>query len=562
MRLRKSGAGYSGLCPFHNEKSSSFHVSDEKSVYHCFGCGAKGNVIGFVMAYERISYPEAVEKLAADAGIPMERDNSTSSVQYQQHQHQEALLLHALEEACGCFERALYSPSGAIVRDYLLKRGLDEALIKSARLGFAMSAPGALIKALIEKGHAADIIVAAGLAVAPDSATHTESRLIERFRGRVIFPIHNHKGRICGFGGRILGDGQPKYLNSPETLVFHKGDILYGLFHARKSIGDSRRVIVVEGYMDVLSLRQHGVMNAVAPLGTALSAEQLEKLWRSAPSITMCMDGDAAGGKAMRRAAEMAISLLKPGLEINFLPLPSGDDPDTFIRKSGADKFNIMADQPLDLAEFVWRLHEREAAAASPTHRATAEKELLDFAEKATDALFKKHLRNYFKERIWKAGKVNISDKYKNNKDKKEVPSQAAELKGIINVDKFTLMENVFLRLVHLFPDLLQEPEVETRLEKMEFKNPPLEQLRQEILEAFYNGQASESVIPVDKMAESITANINEITQAQELFIKLYDEYTNELEKEHKAALLTPSGDISEDDWNRFLESQKIKNPV
>ena len=328
VRLIRRGREHLGLCPFHTEKTPSFTVNEQKGFYHCFGCGAHGSLFDFVMQIERVSFPQAVERLAAIAGVtlpqPQPRDR-------EQQQHRQSLF-DVIEQAASFFEEALRSPEGKAARDYLVRRGIDDAAMRRFRLGYAPAGRSVLRSTLSGGGVSEAVMIEAGLLGRPDDQT---TGSYDRFRGRVIFPIADRRGRIVGFGGRVLGSGEPKYLNSPDTPLFHKGRLLYGVPAAAEAARRTGRLVVVEGYMDAIGLALAGYEETVAPLGTALTAEQLEELWRLTPAPILCFDPDIAGRRAAMRACERALPLLRPGLGLRFafLGTETGDDPDAVARR-------------------------------------------------------------------------------------------------------------------------------------------------------------------------------------------------------------------------------------
>jgi DNA primase len=346
VKLTRRGREQTGLCPFHNEKSPSFTVSDEKGFFHCFGCGAHGDVIGFAMRSEALSFPDAVERLAREAGLPI----PVSSPEERERTERQATLVSAMETAAAWYEQQLKAPAGREALEYLKRRGLSDATIARFRLGYAPDGRTALRDALAKAGVSLELAIEAGLIGKAD-----DGNIFDRMRGRVIFPIADRRGRVIAFGGRILGEGQPKYLNSPETPLFHKGRTLYGLGQALRPARDSGEIIVAEGYIDVIALTQAGFAQAVAPLGTALTEEQMGELWRLVPEPTLCFDGDTAGERAAARVAERALPLLKPGQSLRFALLPAGEDPDTLILAQGASAMRAVLDAALPLAEMVWR---------------------------------------------------------------------------------------------------------------------------------------------------------------------------------------------------------------
>ncbi|MGR8919311.1 MAG: DNA primase [Gammaproteobacteria bacterium] len=341
LPLRKAGREFQALCPFHGEKTPSFTVSREKQFYHCFGCGAHGTAIGFLMNYRNLDFREAVEELAQAAGmeIPLEARSQRPAGTRE--------VYAALETARRYYEQALrQAEDRARAVDYLKGRGVSGAVAKQFRLGYAPPGWRNLFDALVADGVDETVIERAGLAIRRDRGGY-----YDRFRERVMFPIHDRRGRVIGFGGRILDSGEPKYLNSPETDVFHKGRELYGL-HEVLTAGGADSLVVVEGYMDVIALHQFGMANAVATLGTACTPEHLDLLFRHVPLVSFCFDGDAAGRRAAWKAVETALPKLEGNREVRFQFLPEGHDPDTAVREFGADGF-FDAGENAGLTEFL-----------------------------------------------------------------------------------------------------------------------------------------------------------------------------------------------------------------
>jgi DNA primase len=343
VTLKRAGSNYKGLCPFHGEKTPSFTVSPSKGFYHCFGCAAHGTALGFLMAYDNLEFPEAVEALAEMMGLEVPRENT--GVPERKDENDELYAL--LREADQIYRAALRSSETAIA--YLKKRGIDGATAGRFGIGYAPNGWDTVLKQLGTSDARIARLMQAGLVVANDSG-----RRYDRFRDRIMFPIRNSpRGQIIGFGGRVLDSGEPKYLNSPETPIFRKGHELYGLYEARQAPGKPKQIIVVEGYLDVASLVQYGIENAVATLGTATTAENLRRLTRLTDRILFCFDGDRAGRAAAWRALETALPYGGGTLELKFLLLPEGDDPDSFVRTHGADAFRALADKAAPLSDFL-----------------------------------------------------------------------------------------------------------------------------------------------------------------------------------------------------------------
>ena len=398
VRLTKKGREHVGLCPFHNEKSPSFTVNEDKGFFHCFGCGAHGDVIGFEMQTHHLSFPEAVERLAQEAGL----DVPVQAPEDRERAKRASSLYDAMEFACRFFEKALREPAGDTALGYLRRRGLDDQTIARFRLGYSPDGRGTLKNAAKQAGLPEALAIEAGLLIAPDTGGRDGGDTYDRFRGQVMFPITDRRGRIIAFGGRIMGDGQPKYLNSPDTPLFHKGSVLYGLAQAREPALQAGTVVVCEGYMDVITLHRAGFAHAVAPLGTALTEQQIELLWRMAPEPIICLDGDAAGRRAAAKAAERALPLLKPGLSLRFASVPPPEDPDSFIRKQGAGALQEVLDRALPLSEVLWRQELAGYAIDTPERRAALEHDVMKLVAGIADRSVADQYRSHFRSLLWK----------------------------------------------------------------------------------------------------------------------------------------------------------------
>lgn len=347
--LKKKGRNHSACCPFHKEKTPSFSVNEDRQFYYCFGCGKGGNAIGFMMEFENLDFPQAVESLARDAGVEVPREQSRAEAQRQSQNKQ---LLTLLERASKYFQYQLRQhPAKQNAVDYLKSRQLSGEIARDFGIGFAPPGWDNLLKALGDSEEEQAAMERAGLVI-EKSGEGEGRRYYDRFRDRIMFPIRNTRGDTLGFGGRVLGDDKPKYLNSPETAVFHKGSELYGLFEAKRAHNKLTRLLLVEGYMDVIALAQHDLRYAVATLGTATSERHLTRLFRLVPEVVFCFDGDEAGRTAAWRALETALSHMQDGRQIRFLFLPEGADPDDYIREQGRDAFLKAVDEAAPLEDF------------------------------------------------------------------------------------------------------------------------------------------------------------------------------------------------------------------
>src|SRR5690242_5001370 len=397
VKLQRRGREFVGLCPFHKEKTPSFSVVEEKGFYHCFGCGAHGDVISFTMQTGNLSFPEAIEALAREAGLEVPK----ATPEEHERAQRATTLRGALDAAARWFEEQLHAPVGREALAYLERRGLDVETIRRFRLGFAPDRRNALKQALL-KSFPEPLLVEAGLLRKPEAQSEEGGReSYDYFRGRVIFPITDRGGRVIAFGGRALGDGQPKYLNSPETPLFEKGRVLYGWAQARAAAGGAGPVIVVEGYMDVLALQRSGFVGAVAPLGTALTERQIEELWRIAPEPILCFDGDAAGLRAAGRAVDRALPLLKPGNTLRLATLPEGEDPDTLVLRHGVQAMREILDRARPLAEFLWTLETQAGPLDTPERRAALEHRLEERARQIADRAVQTHYLRFFREKVF-----------------------------------------------------------------------------------------------------------------------------------------------------------------
>ena len=354
--LKKRGNNYTACCPFHQEKTPSFSVNQDRQFYYCFGCGAGGNAIGFVMNFEQSEFPQALETLARDAGLEVPREESKAQ---KQKSSENAEIIKVLELASKFYQFQLrqHSNKNEAV-SYLKDRGVSGEIARDFGLGYAPAGWDNLIKAVVSDEKHEQSLLRAGLIIQRNKDKNDEKekdgqrRYYDRFRERIIFPIRDSRGRTIAFGGRVLNDEKPKYLNSPETAVFHKSSELYGLFEAKKSGEKFTKLLLVEGYMDVIALAQMGIRNAVATLGTATSSNHLIRMFRQVAEIIFCFDGDDAGGAAAWRALETTLPLMQDGRQVKFLFLPSGTDPDTHVRAVGKEKFELELESAKPLEDF------------------------------------------------------------------------------------------------------------------------------------------------------------------------------------------------------------------
>ena len=392
--LKKAGKNYQACCPFHNEKSPSFTVSQDKQFYHCFGCGEHGNAISFLMEFDRLDFVDAIEELANHCGVEVVREENKASPAehrrqqqvYQQKQDDYELL----NQISRFYQQQLkVAADKKTAIDYLKGRGLSGEVVKRFGIGYISEAWDGMMKAYSRNGQANQQLVELGMAIQGD-----KSRPYDRFRGRIMFPIRDKRGRVIGFGGRVLGDEKPKYLNSPETRIYHKGQELYGLYEAKQANKNLKRLVVVEGYMDVVALAQHGVDYAVASLGTATTTEQLQTMFRTVKEVICCYDGDRAGRDAAWRAMENALPLIRDGFSLKFVFVPDGEDPDSLIRKQGQQAFETFLDEAMPLSKFLFEQLMSQVDMSSFEGRAGLVESFQPLLEKLPDSVLKDAIIN------------------------------------------------------------------------------------------------------------------------------------------------------------------------
>ncbi|MFM5050452.1 DNA primase [Aeromonas veronii] len=354
VRLKKAGKNYQACCPFHNEKSPSFTVSQEKQFYHCFGCGAHGNAIGFIMEYDGLEFPDAIEELASMQGMQVPREQSIGGSASSQPAVSKDLF-ELMNQIARFYESNLKSAPHAV--EYLKGRGLTGEVVKRFNIGYAPSDWDQVRRRFGASRDHEQLLISGGMLITRENGGGS----YDRFRDRIMFPIRDKRGRVIGFGGRVLGDGTPKYLNSPETPIFHKGRELFGLFEVKQAHKDPRRILVVEGYMDVVALGQYDIDYAVAALGTATTSDHIHTLFRTTAEVVCCYDGDNAGREAAWRALDNALPHLQDGRELKFVFLPDSEDPDSLVRQIGKEGFEALLDEAQPFADFMFQRLRRDA---------------------------------------------------------------------------------------------------------------------------------------------------------------------------------------------------------
>lgn len=380
IALKKAGANHKACCPFHDEKTPSFNVRPDKGFYHCFGCGAHGDAISFIREFEGLGFTEAVEELARRAGLEVPYDQAA-----RQEMQQARTLTDALDFASGFYQKTLNGQPGAYARDYLKQRGLDTSIVQHYQVGFAPSAGTALFDAASRDLQ--------GPLIETGTVSNRFGKPRDLFRNRIMFPIRNSRGRTIAFGGRTLGDDKAKYINSPESDVFHKSREIYGLYEAKQSLKQLDKLLVVEGYMDVIALAQHGIHYAVATLGTATNQDSLTALLRQVRHVVFCFDGDQAGFRAADRALENALELMADGLHLQFLMLPEGEDPDTLVRKEGPEAFRQRIESATPLSRYLFDRQSEGLDLQLPEHRGEL--------RARTEPLLNKMPRSTLRDAMW-----------------------------------------------------------------------------------------------------------------------------------------------------------------
>ncbi|MDD4615579.1 MAG: DNA primase [Alphaproteobacteria bacterium] len=490
IRMVRAGREFKGCCPFHNEKTPSFYVNDDKQFFHCFGCGAHGDVIGFLMRYEHQSFPEAVETLAAQAGLQVPRDTPVEREKFDA----EKRLYLLLEKATAWFEEQLFLPAGKEGLAYLQSRGLADEAIRRFRLGYAPNDGQSLIRAMCRDGtdFKPQDLVTVGLAKkAEDRGEHYSF-----FRHRVIFPVGDRRGRTVAFGGRVLGDGEPKYLNSPDHALFHKGHLLYGLSRARTALSQGQPIVVVEGYMDVIALVEAGYSGAVAPLGTALTEDQMQVLWKLAPPLEsrdasrdyspiLCFDGDNAGLRAAARAVDRALPLISSAQTLRIATITGAKDPDELIRKSGKAAFDGILKQALPMIDMLWNLSLARRQIRTPEERGAFTAMLRQRVNQIKDEPLRELYKNELKKRIdenfgWKP---SAELRRGRNADAMQKPYMGSRRPP---QDRHRAREKILLALMVNHPELFNEFGENFAL--VDFYTPAFEALRQKIVDLLSQG--------------------------------------------------------------------------
>ena len=469
----KSKGDFLGLCPFHNEKSPSFNVSDNKGFYHCFGCGAHGDIITFIMEHKGLPYVEAVKELAQQAGIPLPKQDGFSAAREKKIEDS----YEVLEMAAKWFEDNLNSSAGLQARLYLKERGLSDETIKKFRLGYAPDEWESLKNHLKNNKVDEDIILANGLITTNEDG----SKKYDRFRGRVMFPIFNNTGKVIAFGGRIMKKDEKaaKYINSPETDLFQKSYSLYGFNFAKDRAYKEQKIIAVEGYMDVIALHQAGFNYAVAPLGTALTETHIKQLWKITKEPILCLDGDDAGMRAAKKFAEEYVALLEPGYTIKFAYIPKGQDPDEYINQNGGNAFEKLLQASKVLSDNLWDINIQNAKLATPEQKAAFAKKMLDLVDKIQNPSVKDFYRKDYNNRIYA---LSINNRGKAS-FKKVTASQEVKESSLELTNKIERLKERLILLISCNLKLLLNASIEDVIISLEIENKTVEMLAENAID-------------------------------------------------------------------------------
>ena len=478
VKLTRKGREYTGLCPFHNEKTPSFTVNEAKGFYHCFGCGAHGDIIKFEMDANGLSFIDAVEKLAHKVGMQLPKLNPEAKEVVEKRN----TAYDIMEMAAKFFEKNLRLTDGREALDYLYARGFDDAIIAKFRLGFAPSNNGLKAK-LSSKGVSESEMAELGLLAIPEG-----KRSHDFFRNRVMIPIIDKRGKVIAFGGRVMDGSQPKYLNSPETPVFNKRRVLYNLNNARDAGYDAKSLIICEGYMDVIAMDKYGINYAVAPLGTALTEDQIAEAWKVVSEPICCFDGDNAGIRAAIRSVDRVLPILKPGYSLKYAFLPNKQDPDEFLKAHGRDEFLKVVNDTMPLKDLLWKKNADALVIDTPEQKALLEKNVKDDVAKITDETVRNYYVQDMKNKIYhEIGKGAWQPRDKKTYNYKKVEKTTVSLAGTVKTNLDDLVAEYVVSALICYPYLIAE--YEEKLLSFNIKNNRLRDLYECLLDMLHNDE-------------------------------------------------------------------------
>ncbi len=504
VKLVRKGREYQACCPFHNEKTPSFTVNEAKGFYHCFGCGAHGDIVKFEMEANGLPFLDALKKLADKAGLPMPQLSHENHEKAEERKN----LYEIMELAVKFFEKNLRLTGGRAALDYLYNRGFHDDIISKFRLGYAPNNNG--LKAFLAgKGVSEHDMIQLGLAALSEKSN---GRVFDFFRDRVIIPIFDKNNRPIAFGGRVMDGSQPKYLNSPETPIFNKRHVLYNLNNARDKAYEARKIIVCEGYMDVIALSKYGFEYAVAPLGTALTEDQIAEAWKICPVPTLCFDGDGAGIKAAIRSVDRALPILKAGYSLQYVFLPDKQDPDEFLKDKGHDAFEAYLENTTPLVDLLWRKNTENAPLQTPEQKALVEKNILDEVAKITNEQVRAYYLNDMRQRIYNelgrgSWKQSYAKKNYTSFEKKSYNFQKSPLQNLTietvrpKISLNELVVKFVLAALIYCPELI--PEYEEKISMFSMPNQDLQNLWNALCDAFESAEDTENLTS-DKLQDML----------------------------------------------------------
>lgn len=553
VKLKRYGTTYKGLCPFHQEKTPSFTVHDHKGIYYCFGCQASGDVISFVTKTDNLAFEEAIKYLANLVGIPLPEKNPIE----QEKLNTKNNLLEILSKVSSWFQQQLRLSPNHKAYEYLQLRGLNDIDLQNFSIGYAPKK--GLLEFLKNKNIKLADAVELGVLI------KNETGYVERFKDRVIFPIKNHKNQVVGFGGRALDpEVMPKYLNSPESIVFKKNNLLYASEIASKNSLKTGRLIVVEGYMDAIFMHKAGFNDTVATLGTAFNQVHLNALWNIANEPIMCFDGDVAGKKAMLKAAHVALPLLAPGFSLKFCFLPEKQDPDEIIKRNGAVFMNTLIENSLELSEFIWQEELKKEKTDTPEKKALFEYKIKDLVQQISNPIVRGHYQKFINNKLWNhfRGLENVS---------KKIIDKKSDKLSIMNLSALSRLEHVLMAQVLDNIELLKDSEILADISSLKIQTEELEILRNILIEFYENEEKKLKDLLIEnnlvKLAETLSGNqsifINKIsridlTTAKNIWNLTYKKYLLEQLREEYSKFVQKS-QIQE---NFFEKAIELKNQI
>ena len=587
VKLVRKGREYQACCPFHNEKTPSFTVNESKGFYHCFGCGAHGDIIKFEMEANNLSFMEAVEKLAAKASLQVPRDSYVKPEEMEKRNS----LYDIMELACKFFEKSLRMPDGQRALDYLSHRGFGDDIIQKFRLGYAPNNNG-LKTYLSSKGVNDKEMNELGLLTIPEDKAR---RPHDFFRDRVMIPIMDKRGKVIAFGGRIMGDGQPKYLNSPETPIFNKRRILYNLNNAKDAGYQEKKLIICEGYMDVIGMDKYGIHYAVAPLGTALTEEQIQEAWRVVDVPTCCFDGDLAGQRAAIRSIDRVLPILKAGNSLQYVFLTGAKDPDEFLKTLGREAFDKATSEVVPLKDLIWRRNIENKDASTPEQKALIEKNIKEEVAKITDETVRNYYVQEMQDKIynelgkgasWRKrqskikGQPLVYTKEYSRRQRFYAQNQFSAHQAPLATSKVHLDElgaKYVVSALVLYPNLIDE--YEEKLLNFNIKNKELNLLLENIIEINQEEKIEDFAAMVDKLKQrglqkSVAEllefkmlklqNPNDVRMRENLDLRILESQLAQLDVEIKDCLkiMQSSESLSDDVYKRYESLKKEKETL